>query len=54
MVRESIKNNRFPEFIKNFMTINYPDKNFPVWIIDALQSVNINLLEKESTTASNC
>lgn len=42
MIRESIKSNTFPEFIKNFMNVNYPDKNFPQWIKDALLAVNIN------------
>lgn len=46
-IRESIINKSFPEFVKKFMLKNYPDKNYPQWIIDALNAVKINLFEKE-------
>lgn len=42
-IRESIKVNKFPEFVQEFMTNMYPDKNYPQWCLDALQSVNIEL-----------
>ncbi|XP_060860656.1 queuine tRNA-ribosyltransferase catalytic subunit [Metopolophium dirhodum] len=42
-IRESIKVNKFPEFVQEFMTNIYPDKNYPQWCHDALQSVNIEL-----------
>ncbi|CAH0754091.1 unnamed protein product [Bemisia tabaci] len=42
-IRESIKQNRFPEFVKDFMRINYPDGQFPLWIVESLSSVNITL-----------
>ncbi|CAH1713504.1 unnamed protein product [Aphis gossypii] len=42
-IRESIKVNKFPEFVQQFMINMYPNKNYPQWCIDALQSVNIEL-----------
>lgn len=42
-IRESIKEDKFPEFVKNFMSNLYPDKNFPNWVVDALKAVNILL-----------
>lgn len=42
-IRESIKVNKFPEFVQEFMTNMYPNKNYPRWCLDALQSVNIEL-----------
>lgn len=43
-IRESIKKQQFPEFVQNYMLDVYPDKNYPEWIINALQAVNITLL----------
>lgn len=42
-IRESIKLNQFPEFVQEFMLTMYPNKSYPQWIINALQSVNIEL-----------
>lgn len=42
-VRASIMENRFPEFIKNFMLKYHQDKPIPKWITDALASVNVHL-----------
>lgn len=42
-VRESIKEDRFPEFIDKFMDTLYPKGDFPKWAVDALQSVGITL-----------
>lgn len=47
-IRESIKENRFPEFVKSFMKKVYPDHQYPKWIRDALHSVNINLSSTNS------
>ncbi|XP_050432561.1 queuine tRNA-ribosyltransferase catalytic subunit [Adelges cooleyi] len=44
-IRNSIKENRFPRFVQEFMSNMYPSKNYPQWCIDALQSVNISLQE---------
>jgi tRNA-guanine family transglycosylase len=43
-IRESIKTNMFPDFVKKFMVEAYPDKNYPSWIRDSLSAVNIKLL----------
>lgn len=43
-MRESIKQDKFPEFVQHFMKTQYPDKNYPQWAVDALQSVEITLL----------
>jgi len=42
--RESIINNAFPEFVRKFFFNLYPKCNYPSWCIDALQSVNIQLI----------
>lgn len=42
-VRDSIKENKFPEFVKDFMLKMYPNRNYPQWCIEALESVHINL-----------
>ncbi|GLH08209.1 Queuine tRNA-ribosyltransferase catalytic subunit [Gryllus bimaculatus] len=42
-IRESIKAQKFPEFVQNFMSVLYPEKNYPTWIVDALSAVNIQL-----------
>lgn len=42
-VREHIKQDTFPDFIKSFMKIQYPDDTVPKWIKDALAAVNVNL-----------
>lgn len=43
-IRESIKEQRFPEFIQQYMLNLYPDKKYPEWIINVLKAVNVNLL----------
>lgn len=42
-IRNSIEEDKFPEFVKNFMDNLYPEKKYPSWIIDALNAVNISL-----------
>lgn len=42
-MRESIMQNRFPEFVKQFMREYFHDKPIPDWIKTALTKVNINL-----------
>ncbi|XP_012230723.2 queuine tRNA-ribosyltransferase catalytic subunit [Linepithema humile] len=43
-IRESIKEQRFPRFIQNYMLTVYPNKEYPAWIINALEAVNVTLL----------
>ena len=40
-IREAIKNNSYPEFIKEFMTKRY--KKIPEWIVDVMKQFNIQL-----------
>ncbi|KAG4071954.1 hypothetical protein HA402_006115 [Bradysia odoriphaga] len=42
-IRESIKENKFPEFVKKFMKQQFADGVVPKWIIDALSKVGISL-----------
>jgi len=42
-IRESITEDRFPQFVRNFMKESYPDGKYPDWAVDALASVNIHL-----------
>ncbi len=42
-IRQAIIEERFPDFIKEFVSIYYGDKDIPQWIINSLKSVNIQL-----------
>lgn len=42
-IRESIKANKFPQFVKNFMRDHFSESEIPKWIKDALKSVNIEI-----------
>lgn len=42
-IRESIIEDRFPEFVKQFMKEYYNEKPVPIWIKTALTKVNIQL-----------
>ncbi|VDI48791.1 queuine tRNA-ribosyltransferase [Mytilus galloprovincialis] len=42
-VHDSIKEDNFPQFIKAFFIQQFPNKDFPQWAIDALDSVNVKL-----------
>lgn len=44
-IRDSIKNDRFPEFVRAFLQKRYTeaDQSMPEWIIEALASVGIFL-----------
>ncbi len=42
-IRQAIIEQRFPEFIKEFVASYYQDKDIPQWIINSLKSVNVEL-----------
>lgn len=44
-VRDAIMNDRFPSFLRNFFKKYYRGGKYPRWIVDALNSVGVNLLE---------
>lgn len=44
-VRNSIIDGSFPNFVVNFMIEQFPDKNFPGWVRDALLDAGIPLPE---------
>ena len=41
-IREAISENKFPQFVKDFMDELYPDEK-PKWIVESLASVNIDV-----------
>ncbi|XP_025152539.1 queuine tRNA-ribosyltransferase catalytic subunit isoform X2 [Harpegnathos saltator] len=43
-IRESIKEQKFPKFIQDYMLTVYPNKDYPTWIVKALEAVNVTLL----------
>lgn len=43
-IRDSIKEQRFPRFIQDYMLTVYPNKDYPTWIVNALGTVNVTLL----------
>ena len=49
-MRQSIVDDKFPDFVTTFMNKMYPKRNFPQWAIGALESVGINLNELEEPT----
>lgn len=49
-IRESIVNDKFPEFVKAFMQQYYGSEPVPEWITTALARVNIQLLLDEQPT----
>ena len=42
-IRESIKQDKFNEFVQSFMKTMFPDNSYPDWAVNALASVNIIL-----------
>ena len=43
-VRDSIKADKFPEFVNTFMKEHFAEsEEVPKWIVEALKSVNIEL-----------
>ena len=42
-IRESIKQDNFPELVQSFMKTMFPDSSYPNWAVNALASVNIIL-----------
>ena len=42
-IRESIKEDKFPQFVNDFFHKMFPEKDYPKWAVDALQNVNIHI-----------
>ena len=43
-LRESIIEDRFVQFVQNFMRLQFPNKDYPEWAVNALNKVNCPLL----------
>lgn len=43
-IRQSIEEKRFPKYVQDYLLNVYPDKDYPLWVVDALKAVNIELL----------
>ena len=43
-IRESVSSSQFPQFVRKFLNKAFPDGDYEQWIVDALASVNINLI----------
>ncbi|GAU90528.1 hypothetical protein RvY_02934 [Ramazzottius varieornatus] len=52
-IRNSLRVNRFPEFVTQFMQNRYGDKEIPSWITDALTSVGIVLTRDTQAVSSD-
>jgi queuine tRNA-ribosyltransferase catalytic subunit len=50
-VRQAIKEDRYPEFVQKFFsTLYHGDKTrVPIWAVNALKTVGIQLLEERQT-----
>ena len=47
-LRQSVKEDRFPSFVKEFFAANFESKaEYPKWATDALKAVNIDLLSTD-------
>eukprot|EP00188_Purpureofilum_apyrenoidigerum_P001244 Plantae.Rhodophyta-Purpureofilum_apyrenoidigerum.ctg16689.p1 GENE.Plantae.Rhodophyta-Purpureofilum_apyrenoidigerum.ctg16689~~Plantae.Rhodophyta-Purpureofilum_apyrenoidigerum.ctg16689.p1 ORF type:complete len:147 (-),score=10.78 Plantae.Rhodophyta-Purpureofilum_apyrenoidigerum.ctg16689:147-587(-) len=44
--RRAILDARFPDFIRRFMKLQYPDNDYPQWAVEALASVDISLISQ--------
>eukprot|EP00126_Sphaerothecum_destruens_P008870 Sdes_comp20373_c1_seq1m14216 len=42
-IHTSIRHNQFPEFVRKFFLMNFPSGNYPSWVVDSLEAVNISL-----------
>lgn len=45
-LRQSIQEGTFVEFVYNFMDKMYPQKDYPVWAVEALKAVNLDLIDR--------
>ena len=43
-VRAAVREDKLPGFIQQFMATLHPDKQYPAWAVNALNSVGVNLL----------
>jgi len=46
-MRDSIVVGQFPEFVQRFFLTLFPLRNYPSWVVDALNSVNIRLQSED-------
>lgn len=42
-MREAIREGRFPDHVRAFMLRQFPKKNYPLWVVEALQAAGIEL-----------
>ena len=42
-IREAILEDKYPEFVRQFVKSNYPDGDYPAWAVNALKHVGINV-----------
>ncbi|XP_071517159.1 queuine tRNA-ribosyltransferase catalytic subunit 1 isoform X2 [Panulirus ornatus] len=47
-IRDSIKEDNFVNFVQDFMNTYYKDQDYPQWVINALDAVNITLKKNSS------
>lgn len=46
-LRASILDGTFVQYVQNFFIKQYPAHNYPQWAVDALRSVDIELLSSQ-------
>lgn len=42
-IREAVIEDKLPQFIRQFMKKAYPDEEYPTWVVEALNKVNVDL-----------
>lgn len=45
-MREAIKGGYFPKWVQDFMLKQFPKKDYPKWVVDALNKAGKNSLKK--------
>jgi len=48
-MREAIREQRFPAFVRAFMAVVHPDGCYPTWLVDALEYAGIPLRSSAAT-----
>ena len=47
-MREAILEDRYPQFVQDFLDEFFPDKDVPSWVVDALQAAGIEVKSKKA------
>ena len=49
-IRDAIIEQRFPQFVREFMDRYFIDQKYPLWVVEALHDAGIDLLEAQDSS----